>query len=148
MSDGVIESYIAGVNSPEILAVLGVMVIVAVWVVPMVKELTKTKLENDYDLKLKRIEIEQERERRKAEESARHDANERERLRSIGVQNQILTGLQATMETVAGQQALNNAAIDDSKERSRELGRTVSDTNAKVTEIHNVLMRKMPEGTD
>ena len=148
MSDGVIESYIAGVNSPEILAVLGVMVIVAVWVVPMVKELTKTKLENDYDLKLKRIEIEQERERRKAEESARHDANERERLRSIGVQNQILTGLQATMETVAGQQALNNAALDDSKERSRELGRTVSDTNAKVTEIHNVLMRKMPEGTD
>ena len=148
MSDGVIESYIAGVNSPEILAVLGVMVIVAVWVVPMVKELTKTKLENDYDLKLKRIEIEQERERRKAEESARHDANERERLRSIGVQNQILTGLQATMETVAGQQALNNAALDDSKERSRELGRTVSDTNAKVTEMHNVLMRKMPEGTD
>lgn len=148
MSEGVLESYIAGVNSPEILAVLGVMVIVAVWVVPMVKELTKTKLENDYDLKLKRIEIEQERERRKAEESARHDANERERLRSIGVQNQILNGLQATMETVAGQQALNNASLSESKERSRELGRTVSDTNAKVTEIHSVLMRKMPEDTD
>lgn len=148
MSEGVLESYIAGVNSPEILAVLGVMVIVAVWVVPMVKELTKTKLENDYDLKLKRIEIDQERERREAEESARHDANERERLRSIGVQNQILNGLQATIETVAGQQALNNASLSESKERSRELGRTVSDTNAKVTEIHSVLMRKMPEGTD
>lgn len=148
MSDGVLESYIAGVNSPEILAVLGVMVIVAVWVVPMVKELTKTKLQNDYDLKLKGIEIEQEREKRKAEEAVRHDANERERLRSIGVQNQILTGLQATMETVAGQQALNNASLDESKERSRELGRTVSDTNAKVTEIHNALMHKMPEGTD
>lgn len=148
MSDSVIESYIKGVNTPELLAVLGIMLIVAVWVIPLVRELMNTKQQNDYDLRLKEIELEQKREERKAEEAVRHDENERERLRSIGVQNQLLASMQSTLETVAGQQTMNNAALGESKERSRELGRTALDTNAKVTEIHNVLMRKMPEGTD
>ena len=144
MSDNVIESYIEGVNTPELLAVLGIMLIVAVWVIPLVRELMNTKQQNDYDLRLKEIELEQKREERKAEEAVRHDENERERLRSIGVQNQLLASMQSTLETVAGQQTMNNAALGESKERSRELGRTVSDTNSKVTEIHNILMSKTP----
>lgn len=144
MSDNVIESYIKGVNTPELLAVLGIMLIVAVWVIPLVRELMNTKQQNDYDLRLKEIELEQKREERKAEEAVRHDENERERLRSIGVQNQLLASMQSTLETVAGQQTMNNAALGESKERSRELGRTVSDTNSKVTEIHNILMSKTP----
>lgn len=144
MSDSVIESYIEGVNTPELLAVLGIMLIVAVWVIPLVRELMNTKQQNDYDLRLKEIELEQKREERKAEEAVRHDENERERLRSIGVQNQLLASMQSTLETVAGQQTMNNAALGESKERSRELGRTVSDTNSKVTEIHNILMSKTP----
>lgn len=144
MSDSVIESYIEGVNTPELLAVLGIMLIVAVWVIPLVRELMTTKQQNDYDLRLKEIELEQKCEERKAEEAVRHDENERERLRSIGVQNQLLASMQSTLETVAGQQTMNNAALGESKERSRELGRTVSDTNSKVTEIHNILMSKTP----
>lgn len=151
MSDNVIESYIAGVQTPELLAVIGAMAIlayVAVKSIPMFKELRTAKQQNDYDLKLKELELEQRREDRKAEEASRHDENERERIRSIGVQNQLLAGIQSTIETVAGQQAMNNASISESKERSRELGRTVSDTNMKVTELHSVLLRRSGETGD
>nr|DAV56318.1 MAG TPA: hypothetical protein [Caudoviricetes sp.] len=151
MSDNVIESYIAGVQAPELLAVIGIVAIiayVAVKSIPMMKELRTANQQNDYDLKLKELDLEQRREDRMAEEASRHDENERERIRSIGVQNQLLAGLQSTIETVAGQQALNNASLSESKDRSRELGRTVSDTNMKVTELHNVLLRKSTDNTD
>lgn len=132
-NDGVLVRFLELLNTPSLIFTIGVIAIMAFLVakaLPMFREIS-----------LKKIEIEEMREKRKVEERQSEEKRERARVEMIATQNEIMSSLVRTTDGQAIQMAGLIAAIEDSKNHSRELSETVEDTNSKVTEIHTVIVK-------
>lgn len=143
-SDDVIIKFIEGIG-PELLFCIGFLVILAYVVVksiPMVKEIRLKKLDHESEIENKKLDLDQKREAREAEEAEREDERNRDRIRVIGQQNEILSALVRSNDALTIQMATLNASLEDSKDRSRVLAGTVKDTNGLVHDIHEVIMKK------
>lgn len=143
--DSVMNTYIdrLSVNAPEMLFVIGVLVLltfIAVKSIPMIKELRIRKIDKDSEIELQRLELEKLREERKAEERRIQEQLDRERI-EISVRQVKLGETQArNTEAQITQLAALQASLDESKVRSRSMGETVEDTNTKVSEIHTIVL--------
>lgn len=143
-SDSVIHDYIAGVQTPELLFVIGILLIlayVAIKSLPMVKEIKMRKLDHDAEIELQKIENDRMREERKAKEFQQEMERDRARTEVIGKQNEIQDTLARSIEGQSIQMATLISSLEESKIRSRDMNNKVTDTNAKVNEIHTMIVK-------
>lgn len=145
-SDGVVNHYIdrLGGSGPEFLLTIGVILIlayVAVKAIPMIKDLRLRKIDHDAEFEMKRLEIEEMREKRKAEEAMREDERDRARTEVIGKQNEIQANLVRSNDGMAIQFAALQAALEESKSRSRLVGDQINSIDTKINEIHTVVVK-------
>lgn len=143
-SDSVIHDYIAGVQTPELLFVIGILLIlayVAIKSLPMVKELKMRKLDHDAEIELQKIENDRMREERKAKEFQQEMERDRARTEVIGKQNEIQDTLARSIEGQSIQMATLISSLEESKIRSRTMSDKVMDTNTKVNEIHTMIVK-------
>lgn len=145
-SDGVVNNYIdkLGGKGPEFLLTIGIILIlayVAVKAIPMIKDLRMRKIDHDAEFQMKRLEIEEMREKRKAEEVMREDERDRARTEVIGKQNEIQANLVRSNDGMAIQFAALQAALEESKSRSRLVGDQINEIDTKVSEIHTVVVK-------
>lgn len=143
-SDTMIDRFIKGLNSPEFVLVIGILIIlayVAVKSLPMLESIHLTKLENEKNIETMKIEHEQRCEERKANEFQKELELNRQRTEVIGKQNEILESLTRSADSQTLQMAGLMAAIEESKIRSRNMGDTINDTNNKVSEIHTMIVK-------
>lgn len=130
-------------NSPSglvlgALAVIALAVVVARWGLPVYERLRSRKLDNDRY----RIEV---------DERAAKALDERERERIRVTQRQVAAQEESTraVEALSTQTAALNAQIEESKSRSRDMGRMVSEAGeaighvaTQVDEIHAIVVRR------
>lgn len=143
-SDSVIHDYIAGVQTPELLFVIGILLIlayVAIKSIPMVKEIKMRKLDHDAEIELQKIENDRMREERKAKEFQQEMERDRARTEVIGKQNEIQDTLARSIEGQSIQMATLISSLEESKIRSRTMSDKVMDTNTKVNEIHTMIVK-------
>lgn len=143
-SDSVIHDYIAGVQTPELLFVIGILLIlayVAIKSLPMVKEIKMRKLDHDAEIELQKIENDRMREERKAKEFQQEMERDRARTEVIGKQNEIQDTLARSIEGQSIQMATLISSLEESKIRSRTMSDKVMDTNTKVNEIHAMIVK-------
>lgn len=143
-SDSMVDGFIKGLNTPEFVLVIGILVIlayVAVKALPMFESIRLKKIERDTEIEMKKIENEQKREERKANEFQKELELNRQRTEVIGKQNEILEGLTRAANSQTLQMAGLMASIEESKVRSRSMGDTIKDTNCKVSEIHTMIVK-------
>lgn len=143
-SDSMVEGFLKGLNTPEFVFVIGVLVILAYVVVkalPMLENLKSKKIESEHEIEMKKIENEQQREARKADEFQKELEINRARTEVIGKQNEIIESLVRAADSQTIQMAGLMASIEESKTRSRSMGDTIKDTNSKVSEIHTMIVK-------
>lgn len=143
-SDTMIDKFIKGLNNPEFVFVIGILIIlayVAVKALPMLESIRLTKLENEKNIETMKLEHEQRREERKTNEFQKELELNRQRTEVIGKQNEILESLTRSADSQTLQMAGLMAAIEESKIRSRNMGDTINDTNSKVSEIHTMIVK-------
>lgn len=145
-SDGVMNNYIdkLGGSGPAFLFTIGVILVlayVAIKAIPIIRDLRIRKIDHDAEVEMKRLEIEEMREKRKAEEAMREDERDRARTEVIGKQNEIQANLVRSNDGMAIQFAALQAALEESKTRSRQVGEQISEIDAKVNEIHTVVVK-------
>lgn len=142
--DSVFEKYITGLQAPELVFCIGIIVILAyvsVKAIPTIKEIKLRRIESDKELAMQKIEFDQQRETRKAEEFREELARDRARTEVIGRQNEIQEALTRSIDSQTIQMASLIAGLDESKNRSRVMSETVEDTNSKVSEIHTMIVK-------
>lgn len=142
--DSVIKDYIAGVQTPELLFVIGILLIlayVAIKSLPMIKEIKMRKIDHEAEIALQRLENERKREERKAEEFQQEMERDRARTEVIGKQNEIQDTLARSIEGQSIQMATLISSLEESKIRSRTMSDKVMDTNTKVNEIHTMIVK-------
>lgn len=142
--DSVFEKYITGLQAPELVFCIGIIVILAyvsVKAIPTIKEIKLRRIESDKELAMQKIEFDQQRETRKAEEFREELARDRARTEVIGRQNEIQEALTRSIDSQTIQMASLIASLDESKNRSRVMSETVEDTNSKVSEIHTMIVK-------
>ena len=134
-------------NSPSglvlgALAVIALAVVVAKWGLPVYER-----------LRSRRLDIEQA--RAESEDRAARALDERERERIRVTQRQVAAQEESTraLEALSTQTAALNAQIEESKSRSRDMGRMVSEAGetighvaTQVDEIHAIVVRREQRG--
>lgn len=143
-SDNMVNGFIKGLNAPEFVLVIGILLIlayVAIKAIPMLESVRLTRLENEKEIEMKKIENDQRREERKANEFQKELEINRQRTEVIGKQNEILESLTRAADSQTLQMAGLMASIEESKVRSRSMGDTIKDTNCKVSEIHTMIVK-------
>lgn len=120
------------------LAVIALAVVVARWGLPVYERIRTRQL----DIEQRRVE---------SDEAAAKALDERERERIRTTQRQIAAQEESTraLEALSTQTAALNAQIEESKDRSRDMGRRVDDAAeaighvaSQVDEIHAIVVRK------
>lgn len=157
-SDSIVDDFIKGLNTPEFVLVIGILIILAYVVIkalPMLENLRAKKIESEHVIELKKIENEQQHEERKAREFQQEMELNRQRTEVIGKQNEIIESLVRTADSQTVQMAGLTASLEESKIRSRSMGDTIHDTNvkasdtnkritdidSKVSEIHTMIVK-------
>lgn len=143
-SDSMVDDFVKGLNTPEFVLVIGILVIlayVAVKALPMLKSICLKKIDRNTEIEMKKIENERRREERKATEFQKELELNRQRTEVIGKQNEILESLTRAADSQTLQMAGLIASIEESKVRSRSMGDTIKDTNYKVSEIHTMIVK-------
>lgn len=140
-SDDVVNHFIDKVG-PELLFVIGLLVIfayVSVKSIPMLKEIKLERIKSDHDLAEQRLSIDKQREARKAEEMQEDIEAERARAEQRAEQNKILESVSRAMENLSMQTTALVTTVTDSKEQSRVMGSTVMDTNKTAQDTNKVV---------
>lgn len=143
-NDSVMFRFIDGLETPEFVLVIGILIIlsyVAVKALPIIENLETKKIEFDADLEKKRIENIQKREERKANEFQKEMEQDRARTEMIGKQNEIMESLVRSSDSQVIQMSALIASLEESKARSHNMDDTIRDTNGKVSEIHAMIVK-------
>lgn len=144
LNDSVMLRFMEGLETPEFVLVIGVLVIlsyVAVKAFPMIENLEIKKIEINSEIEKKRIENTQKREERRASEFQQEMIQDRARTEMIGKQNEIMESLVRTSDSQVIQMSALIASLEEIKASNHTLDDTIRDTNGKVSEIHSIILK-------
>lgn len=124
------------------IGIIGILAYIVVKAIPIIKDIRLKQLDYKMSLEKERLELDRQRELNSVEAEKREDERDRKRTEVIATQNEILDSLVRTNEATSVQLASLNSALNESKNRSKQFGETVIDTNKMVSEIHSVVVER------
>jgi len=130
---------------PELLFIIGILVIVAYVVVkaiPMIKELQIKAIDAKHEIEMRTLDQNEEREKRKQVELEKNIEAERSQIQVMTTQNDLLRSISTSNDAMTTQMAILNKYITDSNHEIEEVSDTVESTNRMVSDIHKLVVKK------
>lgn len=144
MEDAAVHAVDGLAGTPNLIFVLGILVIlafVAIKVIPMWQKLKQTQIDNDAKFRQAQIDIERDRELRKMEESKQRHEREKENAaimsRSVDAQERSTIAINES----TAQMAILAAKLEMSQQGSLSMRDTVDDMAVEVHDIHLAVVK-------
>lgn len=144
MEDAAVHAVDGLAGTPNLIFVLGILVIlafVAIKVIPMWQKLKQTQIDNDAKFRQAQVDIERDRELRKMEESKQRFEREKENAaimsRSVDAQERSTIAINES----TAQMAILAAKLEMSQQGSLSMRDTVDDMAVEVHDIHLAVVK-------